>query len=173
MAPLRKIIREEVAKLSYLGTWEYTTVAVNGDGTVNASTTDGNAPLPSLNNLSIQADAAGSLGTPTPGNKCYVRFINGDPSRPIVVGNAPLCQTATVDATDTVEIGPSVSNAVELGGGNAPVAREGDSVTVYFPIVPTPVVGMVIAEPGTFSGTITFPLPAVGVITSGTPKVVA
>lgn len=173
LEPIRAIIREEVAKLSYFGTWEYAVVAVNDDGTVNANATDSTAPFPSLNNLPIRSGPEGATGTPTAGNLCYVRFINGDPARPVVVGNQSLVETVTVDATETVQVGPSVSNAVVLAGGDAPIARDGDAVTVYFPKTPTPVTGMVISAPGTFVGTITFLLPAVGVITTGNPRVVA
>lgn len=173
LEPLRAIIRAEVAKLTYLGTWEYAVVGVNGDGTVNATATDPSAPLPSLNNLPIRSGPEGGTSAPTPGNACYVRFINGDPGRPVVVGNQAPVRTATFDATETVRVGPSVTNAVQLAGGNAPVARLGDAVNVYFPTTPIPIAGAAVLIPGTFTGTITLPTPAVGVITTGQPKVTA
>jgi hypothetical protein len=173
LEPLRAIIRNEIARLSYLATWEYSVVGVNGDGTVNATPTDDTAGLPALNNLEVRSDPSGSTGAPTPGNTCLVRFINGDPTRPAVVGNQALVKTVTIDASQTVDIGANVSGAVALAGGNAPIARMGDACTVYFPTGATPVAGVVVLAPGTFTGTITFTHPAVGVITSGQPKVVA
>jgi hypothetical protein len=173
MSPLRAIIAQETDRLLYLATWEYAVTGTNGDGSINATATDGRCPQPSLNNLPVRAGPEGGTSTPTAGKTCLVRFINGDPTRPVVVGNEPLVKTSTIDATDTVAIGPSVTNAVVLAGGTAPTARMGDSVQVYFPTAPMPCAGIVGAIPGTFVGTITFAAPAVGSIMTGQSKVTA
>lgn len=174
---VRAIIRQELPYLKMLGTWEYRVSGVNGDDTINASPTDESAGLPPINNMALRAGPDGSKSTPTIGNTCDVRFINGDPTRPAVVGNGALVRTVTVDATDTVSIGASVSNAVVLAGGSAPIARMGDAVTVYFPLAPMLITGIltpgVPPVPGTFTGTLTIAQPATGVITTGQPKVVA
>ncbi len=178
LEPIRAIIRAELPNLAYLGTWEYEIVGVNADGTVNAAATPG-APVPNLNNIGIRSGPDGSTATPTVGNKCDVRFINGDPTRPAIVGNRAIVKSVTVDATDTVNVGPSVSNAVILAAGIAPIARMGDAVAVYFG---TPPVGLHIqgtftvgspTQPGSFDGTITMAGPACGVITTGSPDVLA
>lgn len=179
MGAIRKLIREELPRLSYLGTWEYAVSGINDDGTVNAVVTDASTPVPaSLNNLPIYSGPEGATATPTTGNLCYVRFINGDPTRPVVIGNQSLVKVLNVDATDTVNIGASVQNAVILAGGDAPVARDGDAVAVYFPAGSITVSGTFIVStdppaPGSFSGTLTLAGPATGVITTGQPKVLA
>lgn len=179
LGAIRTLIRSELPNLAYLGTWAYTVVGVNGDGTVNATIEDPTGKMPaSLNNLSISAGADGSTGAPTLGNTCHVRFINGDPTRPTIVGNQALVRVATVDASDTVNVGPSADSVV-LAGGNAPIARDGDAVAVYFG---TPGVGIdiqgtfAIGTPttaGKFTGTLTPAGPACGVIISGQPRVLA
>jgi hypothetical protein len=178
LGPLRALVQEEVSRLRFLASWEYTVVGVNGDGTINCSSPT--APLPSLNNVPISPGAAGETGAPTPGNNCTVRFVNGDPARYRIVGNAPLVRTATFDATDTVNVGPSVSNAVILAGGSAPVARMGDAVQVYFPTAPMVLTTGILTGPpptstplGTFTATLVVAGPAVGTITTGNPKVLA
>lgn len=178
MSAIRALIRSELPRLKFLGTWEYSVSGVNGDSTVNAAPTDADAGLPALNNLSIVSGPEGGTSAPTPGNLCYVRFINGDPTRPVIVGNQALVRTSTFDATETVNVGPSADTVV-LAGGDAPVARDGDAVAVYFG---TPGVGLSIqgtfqigtpTTAGAFSGTITPAGPASGVIISGQPRVLA
>lgn len=175
--PIRAIVREEVAALKYLGTWEYSIAGVNeGDTiTVNVTSTDPTSPFPSINNVAIRSGPEGGTSSPTPGNLCYVRFINGDPARPVVVGNEAIVNIATLDATDTVNVGPSVSNAVVLGGGNAPVARFADAVTVYLPKTPLTCKGTVFGGTpvGSFEGTISLTKSATGIINAGNPKVLA
>ncbi len=176
MNPIRRIIRDEVAQLTYLGTWEYAVNSVNDDGTVNVTATSPSCPLPSLNNVAQASGTEGGTSTPGVGKMCNVRFINGDPTRYVVVGNQSLVKVATIDASETVAIGASVSNAVVLAGGDAPVARMGDACTVYFPIGTTPCFGTITPLPpagGAFVGNITFTSPAVGVIGTGAPKVLA
>jgi hypothetical protein len=124
----------------------------------------------------LRAGPEGGVSTPTTGNLCYVRFVNGDPARPIVVGNQPIVQTATLDATDTVNVGPSVSNAVVLAAGVSPVARMGDAVTVYFPpggIIATGLITQLPPASGSFTGALTVVTPATGIVTTGQPKVTA
>lgn len=155
-----------------LATWEYTCVGVNGDGTVNGTCDAPLAPYPSLNNIPVRSGPEGGTSTPTVGNQFDVRFINGDPTRPRVVGNQALVKAAVIDASQTVAIGPSAQEVV-LAGGNAPTARLGDAAQVYFPTGAMPVGGMVVLAPGTFTGTITFPGPGIAVITTGQAKVLA
>lgn len=179
LAAVRAIIRAELPNLTYLGVWSYTVMGVNGDGTVNAASSDPRAPLPALNNVPIAAGADGSTSVPTVGNECRIEFVNADPTRARVVGNAPTVKVATIDATDTVNVGPSVTDAVRLGSGDAPVARNGDAVAVYFGTPPaqldiqgTFTVGSPTTA-GSFTGKITMSGPACGVIITGAPKVLA
>ena len=176
--PLRAIVREEVAAFLFLASWEYTVDGVNGDGTINCSISGAPASLPtSLNNVPVSPGPEGAVSTPTVGNVCTIRFVNGNPARYRVVGNAPLVKSVTIDATDTVNIGPSVSNAVVLAGGNAPSAGMGDAAQVYFPTAPMVLTVGIRTAPGasvplgTFTATITIVGPGVGSIITGNPKV--
>ncbi len=179
LGDIRKLIRAELPNLTYLGTWEYAVQGVNGDGSINATPTDPRAPVPPLNMIPIAAGPDGSTSTPTVGKTCTIRFINGDPTRPRVVGNQPIVKIATIDATDAVNIGASVSDAVTLAGGNAPISREGDAVAVYFGTPPAELDiqgSFTIGSPstaGSFTGKITMSKPACGVITTGAAKVQA
>lgn len=159
---------------TYCGTYEYTCNGVNGDGTINGSPTDSTVPLPALNNVPLRSSTIGGSSKPTAGNKFLVRFINQDPSRPIVVGCDPLVESVTIDASQTVNIGPSVQQAVVIAGGTAPAARMSDSVAVYFPTTPITIAGtMVIPAPTmvSFTGTLVITANGTGIITSGQPKV--
>lgn len=179
LAPIRAIIRQELPRLAYLGTWEYRVLGVNADGTVNATATDPGAPMPNLNNLPIRPGPEGGTSLPSVGNTCDVRFINGDPTRPRVVGNAALVRVATIDASETVNVGGSVSEAVILAGGDSPIARNTDAVAVYFGVPPIAIKCQGTFTPGTplqggtFDGDVTFPTPATGMITSGQDRVQA
>jgi hypothetical protein len=123
LTAIRAMIRAELPTLTFLGTYEYTITAVNGDGTLDCTPTDPTIPLPAGNGWPMRSCVCGSTATPTVGNRCLVTFANGDPSRPIVVGNDPIVQVAVVDASEEVDIGNtpplvkigSSATSVEIG----------------------------------------------------------
>ncbi len=106
---LRAIIRAEVAALSYFGVWEYT-IASGDDETVDAVPTD--KRMPPLTKCPMMPGLMGEVVTPSPGSKCRVMFVNGDPARYECVGI----------------IGTPVK--IEIAGGNPTqgAARAGDPV---------------------------------------------
>lgn len=119
MVAIRAIIRAEFPTFSYLGVFEYAIQAATAT-TVDATPTDSTLPLPSLSGLPMRSGILGETATLTVGNRCLVAFVNGDPSRPVVLGADPIPVTSTVDAKTTISIGPSAS--VVLAGGSMTLA---------------------------------------------------
>jgi len=174
MTAIRAIIRSEMPQFTYAGTYEYNCNGINGDGTVNGTPVDSSVPLPGLNYIPVRAPSTGGTSKPATGNKMLIRFVNCDPTRPICVGCDAIVNTAPVDATQPVTIGPSVKNAVMIGpGAEAPAARMSDALVIYFPTTPMVVsVGAVAAlSPGVVTGSIIITQPGTGIISTGQPKV--
>jgi hypothetical protein len=151
-ATIRALILNEVPELVYAATYEYAVTAVRGDGSVDGTCTDPSAGVPDLNAVPMGALACGGVSTPTVGSLFLVDFLNADGTRYAVVSCA-LVKVATLDASSTVNVGPSASNPVKLGPSPAAkVARVGDQITVYWP-------------PGLLNGTLTPPsLPPVPIV---------
>jgi hypothetical protein len=171
-APLRLLLQVEIPQFNYLGTYEYSVNSSNGQ-TVDASPVDTTIPLPSIANMpvmpSTMAEVVGGIKS---GQLCLVQFVNGDPTRPEIVGFSEASQTVTLDASESISLGSPNTISVPLAGGGAPVARVGDEITVFMPATPVVVSG-VLNGVLNFVGTIgPFP-PATGIITGGNPKVLA
>lgn len=100
---------------------------------------------------------SGAHTTLTRGTEVLVAFIDGDRGQPAIIGFVG-------------RGGPGdVPELLELGGpGGSPVARLGDSVTVFFP-PSIPFTGTVAGAPAT--GLLTILNPGVGLIQSGSSKV--
>lgn len=163
---VRKIIRAEVPALTFAGLYSYTVQSASG-ATVEASPTDTTLGLPPISGLTLSPSILGELVTGAQvGAVAYVQFVNGDPTRPVVVSLSLPSTTATIDAT-ALALGPGAS-LVQLAGGTAPVARQGDAVTIYLDPVPASVNGTVGGVP--FIGTIVFAGPATGIIVAGNPR---
>jgi hypothetical protein len=133
LTAIRDLIRSEVPTATFLGLYEYT-VTGSTPTTIDCQPTDPTIPLPSLNGIPIGSLSDGGVGQPTTGNRCLIEFLNGDPTRPVVLFNDPPVQTATIDATQEVIIGPSAANPVLIGpGASLQAARVGDQSTCFFP----------------------------------------
>jgi hypothetical protein len=131
---IRAILRAEMPTLTFLGLYEYT-VTASTPTTVDCQPTDPTIPIPVLNGIPIGSLSDGGVGQPTTGNRCLIEFVNGDPTRPVVLFNDPQVRTATIDATQTIYIGPSASNPVLIGpGASLKAARVGDQCTCFFPM---------------------------------------
>lgn len=141
LAALRLLVRNELARMTYLGVYEYTVQGAS-PGTVDASPAS-SLPLPTLSGVPLLPSILGQTATPAArGALCRIRFVNGDPTRPVCVGIAAPTVDAAVDATGTLSLGHSAT--VVVGGGTKPIARSGDAVTMLFP-------------QGTFTGVLTPP----------------
>ena len=124
MAGLRAIIRAQSPNSIYSGFWEYTITACTST-TIDCIPVVTNAksppPVPSQRGIPFKSSLLGETVTPTVGNTCVLVFLNQDPSRPRIISIDPIPVIATVDATATVNIGPSAA-LVALAGGAEPVA---------------------------------------------------
>lgn len=132
---IKAIIRAQFPNHSYLGVFEYQVQSVDGTDTLDGSPVDTTVPLPALSKVPLRSGLAGEKVKALVGSRCLVMFVNGDPSRPIIVGVDPTPLTVDLDATLTVDIGKSATK-VNLAGGVLPVARMGD-MAGPFPIIAT------------------------------------
>lgn len=125
------VFRAELARADYLGVYEYT-VQSSGPGTVDVVPTGGH-PFPPLTGVPLVSSLLGQTATPAAtGAPCRIRFVNGDPSRPVCVGIAAPSVVAAIDASGALALGPDAQRVV-LAGGAQQVAREGDAVTILLP----------------------------------------
>lgn len=161
--------------VAHLKRYRYRIVSQAGDGrlTLQAVANPDGSPsnAPDVSPLSVAPGMSGLSALYKLSSLCTVAFLNGDPSQAFVESfdSASLPQTLTVDATGTLKLGPSATS-VALAGGGAPVARQGDTVTVLFP-GPIPVSGTVGGAP--FTGTMTLASAGIGQIMTGSGKVAA
>lgn len=82
---IRAIVREEVESLTFLGVYEYSVQATDGV-TVDAQPTSTTIPLPALRKVPLRSGLPGASVKPGVGSLLAVSFLNGDPSRAIVLG---------------------------------------------------------------------------------------
>lgn len=162
---LRLLVREVFPALRFLGTYEYV-VDSTSNGTCTGRPTDATHGLPPMTKWPMRACGCGGTATPTTGNNCLVTFVNGDPSRPIVVNLDAVVSKAVLDANDEVDVGPSASTVALAGGGPA-IAGVGDTILAYLPN-PCPISGTLAGAP--FVGTIAVPGPLIGSIQTGSSK---
>ena len=122
-APLRAIVYGELERLAYLGRWEYVVQASNGT-TIDATPSpfaSAAAPieLPECTGLLITPSPAGENVTMAVGAICHVTFVNGDPTKPVVVGGD--YSTAPTQ--------------IKFAGGGPAVARVGDTTISAYEVL--------------------------------------
>lgn len=185
LTALRNLIRAELPQYTYCGLYEYTIQAVNpSSGAVDLAPTDTTIPLPLLSAIPLKTSLLGESVIATTGSLALVEFVNSDPTRPVVVSIGATIFMGTIDASQTVNVGPSGS--VNLGIAASPLSRINDTATIYFDVsVPLVLAGVVTTPPavpfGAFAGTITIgpptppgvPFPCPAIIGSGSTKVFA
>lgn len=130
MTALRLIIRAELPQLTYFGTYEYSIQNANGS-TVDVAPVDTTTGLPSIKGVPLVSSLVGQSIVANAG-LARIRFVNGDPTRPVCVGLVDLPASSSTDATGVLNVGPSASKVI-LNGGALGVARLGDPVTIYIP----------------------------------------
>jgi hypothetical protein len=193
LSSVRAIIRSVFPNYDFIGLYEYAIQGVSASGIIDATPTDTTIPLPPLSGLTLRPSLVGENVVATVGTLCLVEFINADPSRPQVVSIGETIFEGTIDAIDTVNVGPSASS-VELGVAASPVSRQGDAAVIYFDVAtPLLITGTVYnapspsnptgatTTPGMFVGTLTLespppaapgtPVPCPGIVTSSSTKV--
>lgn len=142
---------------AFRAVYEYRVVTLTGNR-LNLQPVLVSTGMPTLQRVPIWPGVGGAKISPALGSSVIVAFINGDPSRPAVVG--------FIDADSSGFVPTSVS----LGGGTSPVARVNDTVVIYFPS-PMAFNGTIGGSPA--SGNLTATSPGYGQIQTGTPKVTA
>ena len=170
---IRNLIRAEFPQYTYCGVYEYSIQAVNsGTGAVDCEPTDTTISLPNLSNVLFSPSLLAESCTATMGSTCLVEFVNSDPTRPRIVSVGPTVFMGTLDASQTMNIGPS-AGSVNLGAAQMPTARTTDTVSVYFPPGTTLTIAGVAIPPalGVVTATLQFtlgpggpPLACVGLI---------
>lgn len=140
----RSLVRSVFPRIQYVGVFDYVITSVNGEApsfTCDCSPNDAALGLPQLNAVETVSSIASMSATPSAGMACMVAFLDGNPTKPRLIG-------------------------IEAKGAN-PVARLGDQVMCF--LQPTlPVVGTVSGSP--FVGTITVANPISGTITQGSGR---
>ena len=140
----RELVRSVFPRMQYVGVFDYVITGVNGEApsfTCDVRPNDSGLGLPQLNAVATVASLSSMTATPSSGMACMVAFLDGNPTKPRIIG-------------------------IEAKGAN-PVARLGDQVMCF--LQPTlPVVGTVSGSP--FTGTITVANPISGTITQGSGR---
>lgn len=143
LAAWRALVRAELGRSLFFGVYEYVVQRVD-PGTVDVAPASSLA-LPALSGVPLVSSLLGQDVSPVGlGQPCRIRFVNGDPARPVCVGLALRPADAIVDATTELALAPG-AQGVALAGGSAEIAREGDAVTIFLP--PGVLVG-VVTPPG-------------------------
>lgn len=127
---LGRIIDARTAVHWYLGAYEYLVAAVAG-GYLDLRPARAAKRLPELANVRMGTGVPGGSGEPAVGSSAVVQFLDGDPTRPIVVsyegivgaGHQPA--TARLMASGAVKVG-GVEPASNLGGPR--LLRQGDTL---------------------------------------------
>lgn len=117
---IRKIIKSELP--DFPGVYEYAIQSVNSDGSVDIDPTDTTIGLPSHKKIKLEESVK-----PTVGNTCYLVFVNGKSSRPLILSCTPTNEEVDLDATALLKLGKSAP-VVQIAGGGQPVARMGDAI---------------------------------------------
>lgn len=127
---IRALIRADNTRFTFLGIYEMTVQGVSADGTtVDVSPIDTTQSLPSLVKVKVRLPIA--TATVAIGQRCIIAFLNGDPTKPVMVNSDPVPLNATHDASGTLNVGPSASSVAIAGGsGVAYLVRNGEAVVI-------------------------------------------
>lgn len=134
LAAFRAILNMLDPGRKYRGTYEYRVVTQEGER-LNLQAVRVSTTMPDIRRVVVRPGVAGYRGQPMLGSRVLVTFIDQDPARPAVIsfedaegsGFKPLL--TSVDASQTLLLGPSAS-LVQIAGGGATLARVGDEVTI-------------------------------------------
>lgn len=155
LAAMRALVRSFFPQLVYFYPHEYS-VAESDGTTFSGTPTDATISPPLTTRVPYSPSLAGSSCVVPVGTLAHVVFVNADPSKPRCVGfDLPAIPTqATVDASSTMNVGPSAST-VQVGSTFAatPITavghfpRYGDGVSIVPAVGPPLAVGVL-----TFTG---------------------
>jgi hypothetical protein len=117
---IRRIIRSEFPDYVYRGIYEYAIQSVDGT-TISADPVDTTLTLPHIAGLVLRSSILGETIVPTIGNRCLVMFVDGKPSRPVIVGCDPNNVEVAFDASSSITIGATCPS-IDLGPSPEPLA---------------------------------------------------
>jgi hypothetical protein len=144
------VVRDRV----YLRSYECTVEAQNDDGSVDLLPDSDVIRGTGLQSVPIYHGLPGVTVRVIPGARVLLQFVGGDPSKPY----ASLWRSGDIEE-------------ISFNGGQAPVARQGDAVAVYWPATLNFTGAIVGAPSGTITGVITVGTQSAGIIQSGASKV--
>ena len=103
-------------RLAFYAVWEYRVVSTSGTGPVriDARAVSSLCPMPDLAGITLWPGPSGCYAVPVPGSSVRIAFVDGDPTKPAIVGLDP----------------NSAPALVYLSGTGPAVARVGDTVTI-------------------------------------------
>lgn len=103
-------------RLAFYAVWEYRVVSASGSGPVriDARAVSSLCPMPDLAGITLWPGPSGCYAVPVPGSSVRIAFVDGDPTKPAIVGLDP----------------NSAPALVYLSGTGPAVARVGDTVTI-------------------------------------------
>lgn len=135
---LRTLVREELSKLTYLGVYEYRVSGQSGDR-LTLRMPDKSLGLPDLSKVAMRPGIPGANATVRVGSAVIVQFVNGDPSRPMIVafaapdGDGFVSPLVSLDA-DSIELGSAVAAVLNTAASMQVVVASGSSAGTY-PVV--------------------------------------
>lgn len=150
---LERFIKAVTRKHIYLAQYECTVEAQHDDDTLDLLPDDDIVRGTGCSRVEIKHGLPGVRVRVLTGSRVLLGFVAGDPSKPY----------ASLWSSEAIE-------SLSFNGGESPVARVGDAVTVYWP-TSVLVSGLLAGSP--FTGTMTITSPSSGVIASGAPRVKA
>lgn len=133
-AALARIVELLTASLRYRGVWEYRIVSQSGER-LDLQPVRVSTGMPIIQRVKVRPGVPGASATHTLGALVLVAFVDGSPSRPVVVGfddaDSPgfLPDEITIDADTSVTFGAGATG-VSLGTGLGRVLREGDTLSL-------------------------------------------
>lgn len=152
---IERIMRDVLAPTRYHADYAASVEAQHDDDTLDLLPDDESIRGTGLSHVPIRHGLPGVRVRVVVGSRVLLRFEAGDPRRPY----AALWE-------------PGAIEEISFDGGQAPVARRGDSVAVYWPGILTVGPGSTInGQP--FAGTVIVSSQSAGIIQSGAPRVKA
>jgi len=153
-ASLQRFLAPLFTRLDHSALYGASVATQNADGSLELKPST--AKLPSMSQVPIRYGIPGISVKVSPGALVVVGWENADPSLPY----------AMVVSTAAAVV------SISFMGGQQPVARQGDVLSMVFPVGPIPFTGMSALLP--VVGVITIPPgPAPGIIVTGNPNVTA
>ena len=146
MRAFRELVFSCLPQLAYLGLWQYRVDSIDGSNVV-CSVDNPSYGLPSAVTAKVMPSILGEDVTLSVGSKCVLAFLNGDPSKPTIVGgdsdNPPMTATLLGGTKNAARVDDPVQIGT-LSGGNT-----GGAVTfVFTPTTGAPVTAATVALSG-------------------------